>query len=166
MRTRDERDEMIMEYLHDHGLPTQTAEEVRDSILIRGGEGALEQSGALGLDSMVTEDNIPTDTILESLFVAAVRASEDNDGTEPVTTDRVHEEFETRTGVEMSEAKFSQQLETEYGERVEALREGTEKARLTDTGLSKLFEQDTGGVENAGGPAHRYILRESMKMLC
>lgn len=66
MRTRDERDEMIMEYLHDHGLPTQTAEEVRDSILIRGGEGALEQSGALGLDSMVTEDNIPTDTILES----------------------------------------------------------------------------------------------------
>ena len=163
MRTRDERDEMIMEYLHDHGLPTQTAEEVRDSILIRGGEGALEQSGALGLDSMVTEDNIPTDTILESVFVAAVRASEDNDGTEPVTTDRIHEEFETRTGVEMSEAKFSQQLETEYGERVEALREGTEKAKLTDTGLSKLFEQDTGGVENAGGPAHRYILRESMK---
>jgi hypothetical protein len=163
IRTRDERDEMIMEYLHDHGLPTQTAEEVRDSILIRGGEGALEQSGALGLDSMVTEDNIPTDTILESVFVAAVRASDDNDGTEPVTTDKIHKEFENRTGVEMSEAKFSQQLETEYGERVEALREGEEKARLTDTGLSKLFEQDTGGAENAGGPAHRYILRESMK---
>jgi hypothetical protein len=163
LRTREERDEMILEYLHEHGLPTQTAEEVRDSILIRGGEGALEQSGALGLDSMVTEDNIPTDTILESVFVAAVRASDDNDGAEPVTTDRVHEEFENRTGVEMSEAKFSQQLETEYGERVEALREGTEKARLTETGLSKLFEQDTGGVENAGGPAHRYILRESMK---
>jgi hypothetical protein len=163
LRTREERDEMIDEYLHDHGLPTQTAEEVRDSILIRGGEGALEQSGALGIDSMVTEDNIPTDTILECIFVAAVRATEDNDGTEPVTTDRVHEEFENRTGVEMTQAKFSQQLETEYGERVEALREGEEKARLTDTGLSKLFEQDTGGAENAGGPAHRYILRESMK---
>ena len=163
IRTREERDEMIMEYLYDHGLPTQTAEEVRDSILIRGGEGALERSGALGLDSMVTKDNVPTDTTLECIFVAAVRASEDDDGTEPVTTDRVHEEFENRTGIEMSEAKFSQQLETEYGEYVEELKEGKEKVALTDAGRSKLFEQDTGGVENAGGPTHRRILRESMK---
>jgi hypothetical protein len=163
LRTRDERDEMINGYLYDHGLPTQTAEEVRDSILIRGGEGALERSGALGLDSMVTEDSIPTDTILECIFVAAVRVSEDNDGTEAVPTDRVHEEFENRTGVEMSEAKFSQQLETEYGEYVEELKEGEEKVRLTDAGRGKLFEQDTGSAENAGGPTHRRILRESMK---
>ena len=163
LRTRDERDEIIDEYLHDHGLPTQTAEEVRDSILIRGGEGALERSGALGLDSMVTEDSIPTDTILECIFVAAVRASEDNDGTDAVTIDRVHEEFENRTGVEMSVAKFSQQLETEYGEHVEELKEGEEKVRLTDAGRGKLFEQDTGSAENAGGPTHRRILRESMK---
>jgi hypothetical protein len=163
LRTRDERDEMIDGYLYDHGLPTQTAEEVRDSILIRGGEGALERSGALGLDSMVTEDSIPTDTILECIFVAAVRSSEDSDGTEAVTTDRVHEEFENRTGVEMSEAKFSQQLETEYGEYVEELKEGEEKVRLTDAGRGKLFEQDTGSAENAGGPTHRRILRESMK---
>jgi hypothetical protein len=163
LRTRDERDEMIDEYLYDHGLPTQTAEEVRDSILIRGGEGALEQSGALGIDSMVTEENIPTDTILVCIFVAAVRASEDNDETDPVTTDRVHEEFENRTGVEMTEAKFSQQLEMEYGGHVEELKEGKEKVRLTGNGLTKLFQQDTGSAENAGGPTHRRILRESFK---
>jgi hypothetical protein len=163
LRTRAERDALIEEYLHDHGLPTQTAEEVRDAILIRGGEGALERSGALGRETMVTEDSIPTDTILEALFVAAVRASDENDGTLPVTTDRVHEEFETRTGIELSEAKFSNQLEEEYGEYVEALREGTEKVALTDAGQSELFSQDTGSAENAGGPAHRYILRESLK---
>jgi hypothetical protein len=138
IRTRDERDAIIDAKLKDHGLPTQTAEEVRDSILIRGGEGALEQSGALGIGSMVTEENIPTDTILECIFVAAVRASDDNDGMSAVTTDRVHEEFENRTGVEMSVAKFSQQLETEYGEYVEELKEGEEKVRLTDAGRGKM----------------------------
>jgi hypothetical protein len=161
--TREERDALIDEKLHDHGLPTQTAEEVRDSILIREGEGALERSGALGRETMVTEDNIPTDTILESLFVAAVRASDENDGTMPVTTDRVHDESETRTGIELSEAKFSNQLEAEYGEYVEPSREGTEKVALTAAGQSELFAQDTGSAENAGGPAHRYILRESLK---
>jgi hypothetical protein len=161
--TREERDALIDEKLKDHGLPTQTAEEVRDSILIRGGEGALERSGALGRETMVTEDNIPTDTILESIFIAAVRASEDDDGTMAVTTDRVHDEFETRTGIEMSEAKFSNQLEEEYGEHVKALREGTDKVALTEAGQSELFKQDTGSAENAGGPAHRYILRESLK---
>jgi hypothetical protein len=160
--TREERDALIDEKLHDHGLPTQTAEEVRDSILIRDGEGALARSGALGRETMVTEDNIPTDTILESLFIAAVRAS-DEKGTIPIPTDRVHEEFETRTGIELSEAKFSNQLEDEYGEYVEPVSEETEKVMLTDAGRSKLFAQDTGSAENAGGPAHRRILRESLK---
>lgn len=161
--TRAERDALIEEKLRDHGVPTQTAEEVRDAILIRGGEGALERSGALGRETMVTEDNIPTDTILESIFIAAVRASDDDDGTMPVPTDRVYEEFETRTGIELSEAKFSNQLEEAYGEFVEPVREGTEKVMLTDAGQSELFKQDTGSTENAGGPAHRYILRESLK---
>jgi hypothetical protein len=161
--TREERDALIDEKLNDHGLPTQTAEEVRDSILIRDGEGALARSGALGRETMVTEDNIPTATILESLFIAAVRASDENDGTIPIPTDRVHEEFETRTDIELSEAKFSNQLEDEYGEYVEPVSEETEKVMLTDAGLSELFSQDTGSAENAGGPAHRRILRESLK---
>lgn len=161
--TRAERDALIEEKLRDHGVPTQTAEEVRDAILIRGGEGALERSGALGRETMVTEDNIPTKTIQESIFIAAVRASDDDDGTMPVPTDRVHGEFETRTGIELSEAKFSNQLEEVYGEFVEPVREGTEKVMLTEAGQSELFKQDTGSTENAGGPAHRYILRESLK---
>ncbi len=160
--TRAERDELIEEKLREHGVPTQTAEEIRDAVLIRDGEGALERSGAVDIDIGDT-DQLLADSILEALFVCSVRASDDNDGTRLVTVDRVHEEFETRTDIELSDAKFSNQIEQMYGEYVEPRREGTEKVSLTAAGRNKLFQQDTGSAENAGGPAHRYILRESLK---
>lgn len=115
------------------------------------------------MDTDISEDNVPTDIVLESLFVTAVRESDVDDGTVPVSNDRVQEEFERRTGVELSQAKFSNRVEEEYGEHIEPRREGAEKISLTDDGLATLFSQDTGSAENAGGPAHRYILRESLK---
>lgn len=158
--TRAERNELINEKLHEQGIPTQTAEEIRDAVLIRDGEGKLEQSGVVDTGS---NEQLLADSILEALFVTAVRESDDNDGTISVTTDRVQEEFERRTGVELSEAKFTNQVEELYGEHVDPTREGMEKISITDSGMNRLFSQDTGSAENAGGAAHRYILRESLK---
>jgi hypothetical protein len=156
LRNEDAIDEIIEDSLERYGeKPLSDAEIQRDLKFGRLGDALNPEN--------VDADNIPPERILECIYVAVAREYDDPDGTEQLSFDRVHEEFERRTGVEITQAKFSNPIEELDGEFLEYGREGESKVRLTDDGLTKLFEQDTGEAENAGGPEHRYILRECFK---
>lgn len=152
-------DEAIRASLDRYGTEPITDAEIQANLKF----GDLSKAIDGPVDTEVSQDHIPLDTVLEALFVTSVRESDDDTGSMPVAVDRVQEEFDRRTNVELSQAKFSNRVEEEYGEHIEPSREGMEKIVLTDEGLTQLFSQDTGSAENAGGPAHRYILRESLK---
>lgn len=156
LRDEDAIDEIIEDSLERYGEEPLSDAEIQSELKF----GRL--GDALNPEN-VTAGNIPPERILECVYVAVVRKYDDPDGTETITNDRVHAEFERRTGLELTEAKFSSAIEDLYDEGLEQVREGTEKVRLTDDGLTTLFEQDTGDAENAGGRTHRYILRECFK---
>ena len=157
LRSESAIDAIIEESLQQYGeAPLSDAEIQRDLKFGRLGEMVAPEH--------VNADNIPPKRLLECIFVAVAREyGIDAEGTETVLFDRVHAEFERRTGVDITQAKLSNPLETMNDEYVEIRREDESKVRLTDDGLTKLFEQDTGEAENAGGPDHRYILRECFK---
>lgn len=159
LREDEAVDEVIRASLERYGTDPISDAEIQQNLNF----GDLTEAVKGAVDGDVSKDHIPTETVLEAIFVAAVRASADNDGSLPVSSDRAHEEFEHRTGIELSEAKFTNRVEEEYGGYVEPRREGIEKVELTDSGLEELFKQDTGSAENAGGSAHRYVLRKSLK---
>jgi hypothetical protein len=156
LRDEDAIDEIIEESLERYGEKPLSDAEIQSELKF----GRL--GDALSPEN-VTAGNIPPERILECVYVAVARKYDDPDGTEQLAFDRVHEEFERRTGVEITQAKFSNPIEELDGEFLEYGREGESKVNLTDDGLTELFEQDTGEAENAGGPEHRYILRECFK---
>lgn len=155
------RDEDAIDEIIENSLERYGAEPLSDAEIQR--ELKFGTLGEVTNPEHIDPDNIPAKRLIECVFVAAVNASGDDDGTEAVSNEQVHEEFERRTGVEMTQAKFSSALEELYDEKLEQVREGEAKVRVSDAGYTKLFQQDTGDAENAGGPEHRYILRECFK---
>ncbi|HET7323572.1 MAG TPA: hypothetical protein VFJ06_04505 [Halococcus sp.] len=156
LRDEDAIDEIIEDSLDRYGAEPLSDAEIQRELKF----GTL---GEVTNPEHIDPDNIPPKRLIECVFVAAVNASDDDDGTEAISNEQVHEEFERRTGVEMTQAKFSSALEELYDEELEQVREGEAKVRVSDAGYTKLFQQDTGDAENAGGPEHRYILRECFK---
>ncbi|WP_253738959.1 hypothetical protein [Halohasta salina] len=118
-------------------------------------------SGPAGASTDPTEAHL--ETILESIFAAAVQTGREATGAVP--NDEVKERLTDRLpdDVGTSYSELSNILEkldsTEYvtTERVD----GESHISLTPAGEAKVFERDTGSAGSGGGDDHRWVLREA-----